>query len=222
MPDETSFHARLRRFSRSEAARFLSLQLLVATTVLLVAALILMSMTLSSLRSTRTEEAAAQDTLLEITTVESRLMDTDGALSGYALSGNPWYRTRLKDDHDELHGALAKLGQSLKHDAVQLRRYQAIIGLAEKNDRLTAYLAAPEHRDEIARSPTAGAARIVTDDIRGRLWQVLDTERNKRKLNHAVMIEQAENSYWIAVGIVLLTFVFGALCTLLALGRRER
>lgn len=212
----------LQKFARSGAVRSLGVQLLVVTSVLLLASVIMMSMTLSNLKDSRRQSEAMQDTLLEITTIESRLMDFDGALSGYALSGIPWYQIRMKDDHNELQGALAKLGHSLKDDPEQLRRYKSIVALVQKRDAYNDYLTKPEHRDEIARSETAQAARIVTDNIRGRLWEVLDRERTKRRLNQTALVEQAEQSFWIAIGIVFLTFVSAALTLLLSNLPRER
>ncbi len=222
MSPEPIVITRLQRLSRSGSLRSLGVPLLAVTSALLIAALILMSMTLSNLKDSRRQSEAMQDTLLELTTIESRLMDFDGALSGYALSGIPWYQIRMKDDYNELHGALAKLGHSLKDDPAQLRRYKSLVALVQKRDAYNAYLTKPEHRSEIARSETALAARIVTDNIRGRLWEVLDSERTNRRLNQAALVEQARSSFRIAIGIVLLTFLFGALCLLLSSLPRER
>jgi CHASE3 domain sensor protein len=222
MAPEPFGRTHLQRLFRSGLLRSLGVPLLAVTSALMIAALVLMGMTLSNLKDSRRQSEAAQDTLLELTTIESRLMDFDGALSGYALSGIPWYQMRMKDDHSELQAALAKLGHSLRNDPEQLRRYKSIVTQIAKRDAYNAYLTKPEHRGEIARSETAQSARIVTDDIRGRLWEVLDSERTKRRLNQLALVGEAQNSFRIAVGIVLLTFVFAALCLLLSTGPKDR
>ncbi len=206
----------LQKLSRSGTLRSLGLQLLAVTSVLLIAALILMSMTVSKLQDSRRHSEATQDTLLEITTVESRLVDFDGALDGYTLSGIPWYRKRMTDDHNEMHAALDKLGRSLHHDHGQLRHYKAIVALVAERDALDTYLSKPENRSQIAKSETARKARIITDDIRKRLWEVLEAERIKRRASQTALVEQARDSFRIAVGIVLLTFLAAALSMLVS------
>ncbi|MGA7711418.1 MAG: CHASE3 domain-containing protein [Rhizomicrobium sp.] len=215
-----SLKTELRQFSRSEAWHSLAVQVLIGTGVLIVAALIMMSVTLSNIKRSWTESKATQDTLLQITTVESRLIEFDGALSTYALNGNPWFQVRMKTDSAEIHASLNQLNQSLQSDPLQLQRYNALMSLIQKRDVLDAYLSQPEHRSEIARSPVAQSARIVGDRIRNRLWKILDVERAKRQIHDAAMISQTQSSFLFAVGIVLLTFVFGALCLLLSVSAK--
>ena len=212
----------VQRFARSDFMRSLGLQLLTVTLVLMIAALLLMSVTLSKLQENRVESEAMQDTLLEITTIESRLMDFDGAWNGYVLSGNKWYLQRITDDRNELHGALNKLRFSLLKDSLQMERYQSISALVERRDALNTYLLDPDHTGKIANIEVVQAARILPDDIRGLLWQVLDRERMKRHVNDTGMIRRAQESFWIAVGIVCLTFFFGAICVGLSLTVRSR
>jgi CHASE3 domain sensor protein len=200
--------------------RALGLQMLAATSVLMIAALLLMSVTLSHLKESRQDSEAMQDTLLQITTIESRLMDFDGAWNGYVLSGNPWYLQRIKDDHSELYRALSQLKQSLRNDALQMERHKAIAALVSKRDALNDYLQNPAHTAAVARVEVVQTARIVTDNIRAVLWQVLDRERQKRRANDTAMIAQAEESFWIAVGIVFLTCLFGASCLVLSFSPR--
>ena len=199
----------------------LGLQIVAATSVLMIAALILMSVTLTNLKNSRRDSEATQDTFLQVTTIESRLMDFDGALNGYVLSRNAWYLRRMKDDHNELHDALNKLKVSVQNDSLQLQRHNAIASLVGQRDRINAYLLDPAHQGEIARVTALQSARVVTDDIRGRIWQVLDRERSKRRISNTAMIAQAENSFRIAVGIVVLTFLFGAACLVLSARPRQ-
>ena len=123
---------RLQRFSRTGTWHSLGLQVLIATAVLIVAAPILMTITLSNLKQSMIESKATQDTLLQITTIESRLIEFDGALSAYALSGDPWYRPKMKTDKADLHASLNQMKHSLQNDPPQLQRYNALTPLTQK------------------------------------------------------------------------------------------
>ena len=215
-----SLKTQLSRFSRSQAWHPMALQVLIGTGVLIVAALIMMSVTLSNIKRSWTESKATQDTLLQITTIESRLIEFDGALSTYALTGNPQYQVTMKIDNAEMRASLDQLNHSLQSDPLQRQRYNALLSLFRKRNALDTYLGGPEHRGEIARSPIAQSARIVGNRIRDRLWEILMKERAARQISDAAMISQTQSSFSFAVGIVLLTFVFGALCLLLSVSAK--
>ena len=219
-PAAVSLKTQLVRFSRSGAWHSLGWQVLIATAALMVAALILMSITLSNLKQSTGESKATQDTLLQITTVEARLIEFDGALNEYALIGNPSSQTRMKNDQVDLHASLNQMKHSLQNDPLQLQRYNALMSLIWKRDALDTYLSQPEHHDEIARSPVSQSAKLITDSIRARLWEILDRERAKRQSNNTAMISQTQSSFLFAVGIVFLTFVFGALCFALSISAK--
>jgi CHASE3 domain sensor protein len=220
LPDAISVKTQFVRFSRTGTWHSLGLQVLVVTAVLIVAALILMTITLSNLKQSRIESKATEDTLLQITTIESRLIEFDGALSAHALSGDPLYRVRMKADKADLYASLNQLNRSLQNDPLQLQKYNALMPLIQKWDALNNYLSQPEHRSEIARSPVAQSARILTDGIRARIWEILDRERAKRQFNNSAIISQAQSGSLFALGIVLLTFVFGALCLVLSISAK--
>jgi CHASE3 domain sensor protein len=197
------------RFSSGrKALQSLGVQLLTATAVLMVAALILMSVTLSNLTNSREEAEATTDTMLEITTIETRMMENDAAINGFALSGGPFYQLRMRNNFREIQMVLGKLRRSLQNEPDQLAKFKTIVTLVRERDGLNAYLS--HHREEIGRSATARSVRTVTDRIRATLWDILKFERDKRLANHTRMIADAHQSFWISVGIVFLTFIFGA------------
>lgn len=214
MAATSSLRTHVQKFARGGQLHSLGMQLLAAMSVLMIAAIILMSLTLSHLKGTRQLLKDTEDTLLQITTVESRIMDFDGALSSYTLSGVPWFERRMKDDTTEEHTALEKLRVTLRNDREQMARYEDLVSIAREREQIYAYLRL--HREEVAGSPTALKARQATDRMRGMLWQILDTERAKRAVNQDKMIAEAQRSFWIAVGIVLLTALFGGCCLILA------
>ncbi|MDE2494071.1 MAG: CHASE3 domain-containing protein [Alphaproteobacteria bacterium] len=212
MQATTILKARHPLLARLGALRGPRLQFLVVNGVFTVAALILMSFTLSSLSNSRREAETTEDTMLEVTTVETRMLDYEGAQYGYVLSGSTAFRDRIDADHRELTAAMAKLRYSVRNDPPQLKKFDTIVPLMHKRNALYAMLAKPEYRGEIGNSPAARYAKKISDDIRGNLWRILKAERAKRYLNSTGMITEAERSYWIAAGIVALAFLFGAFC----------
>lgn len=202
----------------------IAVQIFIGTAVLMVAALILMSFTLSSLKSSRVGAEATEDTLLEITTIESRLIDSNFALNGYVISHDPWFARRIPSNRSDLGLAMKKLGHSVEHDPEMTAMYMALANRLATRQRVYDYLVA--HPGEVARVTQSAAAqseRRLTDELRGRLWHLLKIERTKRYAEHTAMIGKATRSLWIAVGVVGLAILSGMLSLFLAsLGTRPR
>jgi len=189
-------------------------QIFIGTAVLMAGALILMSFGFSSLKTSRMQAEATEDALLEITTVDSRLLDSDGVLNGYVISEDPWFARRIAANRSDFRAAMTKLGQSVRSDPELAGMYNEIADRLAKRQVHFDYLAQPEHRDEVAnvkRSAAAQAERDLTDELHGRLWDLLRAERTKRLARHTSMIQEAQQSFWIAVGIVILSIVSGAI-----------
>jgi hypothetical protein len=196
----------------------LASQIFIVTMVLMAAALILMSLTLSSLKVGRAQGEAAEDTLLEITTVDSRLIDSDFALTGHALNPDPWFVARIASVRADTGTAMNKLRHSVGEDHELVAQYKVIAARLKERQALYDYLTRPENHREVANvtlSTAAQSERNLTDEVRGRLWGLLGTERAKRLDRFNRMIAEAERSYWIAVGVVMLAMVSGAINLLL-------
>jgi CHASE3 domain sensor protein len=202
----------------------LAVQIFTGTAVLMIAALILMSFTLSSLKTSHLQAEAAEDTLLEITTIESRLLASEAALNGLVISGDARYAQRIAWGRKEIDIAMAKLARSVSQDGEMAAIYRDMAGLLARRQAAFDYLADPIHHGEVARigsSTAADAEHRRTSALRGRLWDLLKLERAKRLAQHTDMIAEAARSIWIAVGIVVLAILSGALSLFLAgLNRR--
>lgn len=222
MPAGSSLSAHLARFARGGEMRGLALQLLAATAALMIAALILMSFTLSSLMDSRRQSEAMQDTMLEVTTVEARMLDAEGALNGYAVTGSPSYQERVTNNNIIIVQALNKLKRSVKSDPRLLQTYAATLEMNRQRMAILAGMDTPEHRGEIGARVLS--AKPLSDSIRGNIWSILETQRARQRLNNSQMIQEARRSYWVAAGIVGLTFLFGALCLILSMaaGSKEQ
>lgn len=208
-------NARLYRFASSGEMRNLALQFLTATAALMIAALVLMSFTLSGLKDSRRQSEAMQDTMLEVTTVETRMLDAEGALNGYAVTGSPSYQERVTNNDKLIVLALNKLKRSVKNDPILLRIYTETLELNRQRMAILAGIDTPERRDEIGARVLS--AKPLSDRIRGNIWTILETQRANQRLNNSHMIQEARRSYWVAAGIVGLTFLFGALCLVLSM-----
>lgn len=215
MQDGPSFRARLHRFARGGELRSFALQLLMATAALMIAALILMSFTLSSLMDSRRQSEAMQDTMLEVTTVEARMLDAEGSLNGYAVTGSPSYRERVTNNIQLIVLALNKLRRSVQNDEKLLQVYTSTLELNRQRMAILAGLDTPERRNEIGARVLS--AKPLSDRIRGNIWAILESQRATQRRNNSQMIHEARKSYWVAAGIVGLTFMFGALCLVLSM-----
>jgi len=218
MPAQASVRRRTFGIADHGALHSLAVQIFIGTAVLMVGALILMSFAFSSLKTSRVQSEAAEDRLLEITTVESRLLDTDRLLNGYVVSNDPWYLPRIEKDRSEFRAAMRLLGQGLRNDPVLFKKFKAVEDRLAKRQALYEYLALPEHKDEVAnaaRSQAARQERVLTDELRDKLWDLLRAERTKRNDEHTKMIQEAQKSFWIAVGIVALSILSGLVSLLL-------
>lgn len=215
-----SLSARLERFAHSGAVRSLAFQLLTATAALMIAALILMSFTLSSLKDSRRQSEAMQDTMLEVTTVETRMLDAEGALNGYAVTASPSYQERVTNNNRLIVLALNKLRRSVQNDPALLRTYTETLELNRQRMAILEGMDTPEHRSETGARVLS--AKPLSDRIRGNIWSILESQRARQRLNNTHMIQEARRSYWVAAGIVGLTFLFGALCLVLAMAASGR
>jgi hypothetical protein len=191
----------------------------------LATALILMSFTISRLKASLAAGEATESTLLEITSVDSRLLDSDGVLNGYVISADPWFAHRIELNRSDFRAAMAKLGNSVDNDPELYDMYLSVKDRLAKRQAYFEYLAQPQHRKEVAnvaRSPAAQSERNLTDELHGRLRGLLRAERAKRNAQHTDMIHESQKSYWIAVGVVILFILSGAINLLLANAKPAR
>lgn len=196
----------------------LASQFFTVVAVLMAAALILMRFTLYGLKDSRAQGEATEDTLLEITTVDSRLIDSDFALNGYVLHPDPWFAARIASVRADTAAAMAKLQHSVAHDGDLAAQFRSIADAMKQRQALYDYLAQPQHQREVADLAGSAAAKAehdATDGLRGRLWTLLRDERIKRQEKYDRVIAQAEHSFWIATAVVVLAMVSGAVNLLL-------
>jgi hypothetical protein len=196
----------------------LAVQIFAITAALMIASLILMSFALSSLKASRMQSEVTENTLLEITTVEARLLDSDRMLNGYAIHGDAWYAVRAEKAKKQAKAAMEKLSRSVAGDAKLFGLYKTAAARLAERQAVYDYLFLPQHRDEVANTARSAAAlseRNLTEDVRGKLWNILLAERAKRFAQHSYLIREAQKSFWIAVGVTVLSIFTGLVNLLL-------
>lgn len=225
-PERTSTGQWLLRFARGGGLHSLATQFYIVTAVLAFAALILMNFALSSLKASRIQSEATEDTLLEITTIEARLLESDRMLSAHAISGAPRFSRGFEQSERDIRSATNKLKRSIENDPALMEKFQVIADRLEKRQTVFKYLTQPQHLSEVAhleRSTTARAEHDLTEEIRAKIWDLLRAERAKRFSQHTDMIHEANKNFLITVAIVILTLLSGAANLLLAYaGGRDR
>lgn len=205
MTAENFPHSRLRRLALGEEGQALRQQLFSAAAALLIATLVLMGTSLANLRSSLQESEAAEDCMLEITTIESRLVDFDRALGAYALTGDARYQVFMDNTYSELGIAAAKLHHSLQNKPEQLKTYEQLAGMLHEWQTLARELRKPEHRNDLSKLPAWRAEKRLIAQARGKLWQILSPERINRYANNRKMIAEARSSFWLAVVFIVIS-----------------
>ncbi len=209
MTAENFPHSRLRRLAIGEECRALRQQLFSAAAALLIATLVLMGTSLANLRSSLQESQAAEDSMLEITTIETRLVDFDRALAAYGLTGDQKFQVYMTQLNMQLWDAAAKLRHSLQKTPPQLKRYDEIAGMVNKWQSLVNDLRRPDHRGDIGKSQAWIEEKRIIYTARGKLWQILMSERTSRYANNRKMIAEAQSSFWLAVVFIVISLVAG-------------
>lgn len=203
---EVFFKTHVRSFARSGDVGSLKQQLLIITAVLVFAALILMGSTVSNLQHSLRDSEATENTILEITTIESRLLDYSGNLVNLVDTGDSLFAARMENNRKDTDVAVRRLRYSLRNAPAELREFEGVAILFRERDRL-----ADLYRTQAAteRPKTIRAVVRTGNIIRVKLWKILLAERIKRFKSHGSMIAEARKSFWLSVGIVSFTFLIG-------------
>jgi len=193
---------------------------LLASVVALVVGVIVASalVAILSLRHSEARESQAKDVTVATLRVQELAVEIQSSLRGYVLSSrNQRFLTSLRDQRDELPGALAGLNRLVADDPAQLRRAHAA---AEElrgylQDYVDNVIVIARISPAVAAGPASGDEdRYRTQQIRNTLDLILATE-NTRSQHRAVHTRAVARTAEI-IGIVglagsaLLVLLFGA------------
>ena len=186
---------------------------LIGSVVLLICALLLLGANVSALRNSFAWVQRTDDTLLRMSDVEVHVVNDDLAMRGYTLNGDPSFVTYQKMEQQKAEDAMKRLAALLSGEASQAKRFAEVRRLTEQRLALFANLMdlGPGHQQEVGAAVLGPENRTVMRAARAEM-AVLRAEELKLLANRqAAVAEQSTRAYELAIGIVILAFVFGAL-----------
>ena len=196
---------------------------LLASIVLVVAAMTMLGNNVSSLRGSYGWVQRSNNVLLDISEINTLVMGIDMAVRGYALTDNPDFLVyeantakRLNATNDDL-AKLASDDPGLKANVVKLR------GLVAKQDELFSGLSklGPGHAKEIGAAIADPAKRETRYAVQRLLTVIHDREVKRLAARQQAADHDVTHAFMLALGLVALAFVAGAVgFAMTILGRR--
>ena len=186
---------------------------LIGSVVLLICALLLLGANVSALRDSFVWVQRTDDVLVQLSEVETRLVGNELTVRGFALTDDPVFLTYQKSEQDQMAAAMGKLTTLIAEEPSQASRFTVLRGLVDKRLTHFTYLTSlgPGHAQEVAVAIRDPDKRAV---MRAARAQVITMRAEELKLlanRQAAVAEQSTRAYELAIGIVILAFVFGAL-----------
>ena len=186
---------------------------LIAAAVLLICALLLLGANVSALSDSFAWVQRTDNALMALSDIELRVIGNELTLRGYALTDDPRFLLFHKNETKVMWAATYKLGEAIGDDPEQVARYRRLREVLNQRSNLLSRLfgLGPAHARDVA-------AAIVDAGYRNVLFiarqQIADFRAEELKLlaeRQAATTLQAKRTYAIAVAIVFLAFLFGAL-----------
>jgi len=216
MPSNVNFIGKFQALMRRGHMRLVGGQILVVAGVMLVAAIMLLGVNLSHQRESFAEDVRTADALLLIDDVEAKLVGVEMTVRGYALTGAPDFLRWQNRERKDLQRGLEKLAVAMKGEPTQTRRFVAMRTLIRQRLELYSYLSNPDHAREVAKAITDPKTRDVMDSTRANLRELRAAQRVLLDARQGATIADTRHTFFLAIGIVILAFVAGALGLLLS------
>jgi CHASE3 domain sensor protein len=186
---------------------------LIGAVVLLISALLLLGANVAALRNSFAWVQRTDDTLLRISDVEIHVVNDDLAMRGYTLTGDPSFVTYQKMEQQKVDDAMKRLATLLSGEASQTIRFAELRRLTGQRLALFVHLMnlGPGHEQEVGAAVLDPENRTVMRAARAEMATLRDEELKLLANRQAAVAEQSTRAYELAIGIVVLAFVFGAL-----------
>ena len=197
---------------------------LIGSIVLLISALLLLGANVSALRNSFAWVQRTDDVLVQLAAVETRLVANELTVRGYALTDDPIFLTYQKNEQGQMAMAIRKLAVLIADEPSQKNRFAALRSLVDKRMAHFARLTSlgPGHAQEVAVAIRDPQKRTVMRAARGQAITMRNEELKLLANRQAAVAEQSTRAYELAIGIVLLAFVFGGLGLAFAQIGRDR
>jgi CHASE3 domain sensor protein len=186
---------------------------LIGSVVLLISALLLLGANVSALRNSFAWVQRTDDVLVQLSEVELRLVGNELTVRGYALTDDPIFLSYQKSEQKQMATAMGKLTTLIAEEPSQKNRFAALRSLVDKRMTHFAYLTSlgPGHAQEVAVAIRDPGKRAVMRAARVQVATMRDEELKLLADRQAAVAAQSTRAYELAIGIVVLAFLFGGL-----------
>ncbi len=193
--------------------RQMGMQMLAVAVVLLLSAVLLLGVNVSALHKSFAWVQRTNDMLVQIAEVETRLVGNELTVRGYALTDDPVFLTYQKSEQIQMTTAMRKLAALVAEEETQAGRFAKLRDLVSQRVAHFAHLTSlgPGHAQDVRAAIVDPGRRTVMRASRALLADMRAEELKLLAQRQAAATQQASRTYWLAVGIVVLAFVFGGL-----------
>ena len=220
MSYQSQFATLFMRHLRKGHLRSAGIQILAVAIVMLLCGMVLLGANVKEMR--RGDERVQQSNamLVHIAEMGTEVLDVEMSVRGYALTGYPEFRVYNAREQQTSRQLMQQLSLATAGDAEQARRYATLKTVMTRRMTMMNKLLALDagHAGEIS-----GA--IVNPQVRGdrftavqMLSEMREHELTRLKQRQETARRQAEQSYDLAIGIVVTAFLLSAAGLLLAQG----
>lgn len=208
-----SFHSLGVQFRRGHL-RSVGTQIIIVAVALLVAALLLLSVNVTKLQESFAWVQDTDDEIILIAQVEARLERSELTVRGYALTNDAVFLEYHRSEVRQMSIVLDKLGKAVEDDPVSMKAAFAktrMLVTQRMNEFAQLLALGPDHAPDVANAIRDNGYHTLMRATRAALEHMQILEMQELAERHASAAEQARRTYAIAIGIVVLAFVFGAL-----------
>jgi CHASE3 domain sensor protein len=197
---------------------------LVVAAALLLSAVLLLGVNVSSMRRNFDWVQQVDNELLQLSAVESGVIGDELSVRGYALTNDPMFLTYQKSNRRDAAVSMAKLAALVAGDAEQTARFVKLQRVIAKHSDVFGALTrlGPGQAPAVAAAIVDQKNRVVTDDVRTQLTSFRDDELTLLAKRQTMAAAQASRTYNIAVAIVVAAFLLGGLGVLVSQYGRVR
>ncbi len=204
--------SKFRIFLEGAGHREIGAPMLITAVALLVSAMVMLWANVSALRESYGWVQRSNSTLLDIAEINTLVMGIDMTVRGYALTGNPDFRRYEADNRNRLDIAIDKLASFASNDPRRLPSIIKLRVLVAKQESLFSQLLdlGPGHANDVAAAIVDPQKRRIRYAVQNTLTAIHNDEMNLLAERQSTVESQVSHTFYLALGIVALAFMAGA------------
>jgi CHASE3 domain sensor protein len=193
--------------------RHVGIQMLAAAGALLAAGMLLLGVNVSTMRHNFAWVQQADDVLLQVSDLQTGIYGVELSVRGYALTDNPSFLVYLQNNQRNVMDSTNKLGVLVVKDPSQAVQYAQLRKTIAKHLNIFVGLSrlGPGHAHDVASAILDNENRNVMNAARAQLAHFRDDSLKSLADRQAEAAAQASKTYGIAMAIVVIAFLLGAL-----------